>query len=325
MRAADVIDGLRDLTTRASSSPAFQTVIGRSTCLDMGWTDKTLASKMLASGGVDCYQVTKDMVPLVQMAAESLDETDAFRIDFAPGPAGLVQFEHPIEVVDIRERIMHVSWIRWGVAQGNRCWAIAFADSSQPDEVNLELHEKVDPELLAALGRWRYTGVSVVRDGALLTLMDADTRAHSRAVKDGLVQRDPSRERSHDEQLARVLKALWLLMGQKVGETSTQHLDRASAKRAKRLSLPTSVTVVELRQPRGVKAKGEESGGSVDWSVRWMVRGTFQWRQCSEQHPFAERYEKGFRARVWVGPYAKNADRDDLPWKQGDKVYQLKR
>lgn len=327
MRATDVIDGYRDLHTRVTTNRFFQRMIAASSKLDMHWTDD-LAVTLLSRDVVECFQVTKDMVPLVQMAAESLDESDQFRIDFAPAQEGFAQFERPIEIVDIRERVMHVSWVRWGVANqgehGSVCWAMAFGDAAYPDEVNLELEGQVGPDELRDLGRWRYTGMTATTDGELLTLMDADTRAYARDVKDGLVEHDPSRERHHDEQLARILKALWLLMGQQVGEVTTQNLDRAGAKRARRLNLPTSVTVVELRRPKSLEVKKEESA-NVEWGYRWMVKGSFQWRACSEHHPLAEPYEKGHRARVWVSPYAKNADRDDLPWKMGEKVYVLKR
>lgn len=324
MRAADVVDGFRDLHTRITTNPTFARVVSFSADLDMHWpAGQDLAVQLLSRSEVECFQVGSNMVPLVQLAAESLDVTDTFRLDFAPAREGFVQFERPVTVVDLRGRTMNISWIRWGVAQPGTFWAIAFSDTSAPDEVSLtDLPD--DRGLVESLGRWRYTGTTSTRDGAYLTLMDDQTRAYVRAVKDGESPAGPARpaSASNDHQMLRLLKALWLLMAQQVGEVSTRELDRSAAKRARRLSLPTSVTVVELRRPAG---HGDPTGAGRDFAVRWIVKGHFAWRACSAEHALAEPYEKGWRARVWIGSYVKNADRDDLPWAMGTKVVQLVR
>lgn len=322
MRATDVVDGLRDLQERVRSQPYFKQVIEKSASLDVHDLQEGQVSWLLAKDGVECFQVTANMVPLVQMAAESLDTSDTFRVDFAPAHEGFVQFETPLKVYDIRNKVLHVSWLRWGT-QGDLAWVVAFADSRQPDEVNLEVAEEVPEDILRSLGHWRWSGMNLVQDGEHLTLMGEADRAHARRVKAGEEPLGSTEYVIHDEQVPRFLKALWLLMAQEVGEVSARALDRAGAKRARRLNLPTSVTVIELRRPKGMHLNEEGEGGR-EYAYRWMVKGHFAWRACSEKHPLAEAYEKGWRVRVWISPYTKNADRDDLPWKMGEKIYVLK-
>jgi hypothetical protein len=284
------------------------------------------------------FQVTANMVPLVQVASECFTEEDTFRKDFAPVARGFVQFEVPVTILDVRSTTLHVSWMYWDMEQE---FVAAWADSRWPDGAYRVLEQEVgrESELLMSdltrlVGhRWQWTGLQHVGDNRRLVLMAEEAQEFfstmpANAYADEWAESHDWHGNTEDTQLLRILKALWVLMAQRSGEVHTRALDRAGAKRAKRakrLQLPTEVTVIELRAPAAGPDEHQIDGEGRKFHVRWMVRGHYVWRHCSEHHPLAEPYEKGWRCRVFIHPYAKLAGRIDLPWRMGEKIYRLQR
>jgi hypothetical protein len=85
--------------------------------------------------------------------------------------------------------------------------------------------------------------------------------------------------------VARWLKALWTISGQRISEASDIRPDRPRLRRAQRVGLlePT-VRVISLR--RSEHTPRDSSDAPVDWSHRWIVSGHWrnQWRPSVQQH-----------------------------------------
>lgn len=343
MRPSEVLDALGDFRQRLDN-PEFMRYIASVAAVrraDPRLIEITHGAFEHMIIGMQCFQVTKNMAPLVQVAAECFSNEDTFRFDHAPTPRGLVQFETPLLFPDIRGELLGISWLFWDVTQPMPV-AVAFLDRSHTDSGSERFKEEIAGHPVdQAIGKWFWSSVQVLDDGRVLSVLTEEQRrsyAEELPLDDYLhllrsdveyvkAREDRAMKKAgvgHDSTLPRVLKALWILMAQRAGQVTTYGVDRAATKRAKRLHLPTEVTVIELRAPEVSHDQHHESEHR-DWRFRWMVRGHFAWRHCSEHHPLAEPYEKGWRCRVYLHPYAKNADDVTKPWKMGEKVYQLKR
>lgn len=112
-----------------------------------------------------------------------------------------------------------------------------------------------------------------------------------------------------------------MMLGQTVTSVEPHEFDRRTARRVRRMGLPGRVTVVRLRRVKD--ANRYEGETLVEWANRWIVKGHWAWRHCGQDHPRAQPYEKGWRARCWVAPYVKGPP--DLPLRQTEKVYALVR
>jgi hypothetical protein len=86
--------------------------------------------------------------------------------------------------------------------------------------------------------------------------------------------------------VAKWLKALWTISGQRISEVSDSRPDRSRLRRAQRVGLleDSKVRVVSLRRPEHTPRDG--TGAHVDWSHRWIVSGHWrnQWRPSVRQH-----------------------------------------
>lgn len=120
----------------------------------------------------------------------------------------------------------------------------------------------------------------------------------------------------------RFVAALFGLLNQVIVDVSEAEVDRATARRITRKNLPVRVQTVKLRRKTRVGGDDEPVGdGHVDWKHQWLVRGHWGWRKCRHDHPMAEEYEKGHRARVYVTPHWKGPD--DKPMLISEKVWGL--
>ncbi len=113
-----------------------------------------------------------------------------------------------------------------------------------------------------------------------------------------------------DEYAARMLVAVWLLMGQPIAQHDRPPVQRAAAKRALRAGLTTDLTVITLRQPR--HPDGDEPA-SREYHRRWIVRG--HWRRI----PTPEAPQRV----TWVHGYVKGPA--DAPLVVTDRVTVLAR
>jgi hypothetical protein len=282
----------------------------------------------------DAYRVTEDMCAMLLYAAAKLDTSDRFDKDMAPTPWGFVRFEKGLPIQEARGRQMLAHWLTWGPV--TRQVTNAFGQTSEvpgillswwndtriPDQVQHELMSQVDGKAYAAksqeVGHFGFVGCDIVRHGSSLgrnitPLTDEDR---------GILLSEGVLEPSDMTNTLRYAYALWFLLNQTIVETAEEHVPRAAAKMVGRMKIPGRVSVIQLRRKSHRRSEGETH---VEWAHRWLVRGHPAWRKCGPDHPLAQPHEGGYRARVWISPYMKNAERTDLPIIQTQKVYNLNR
>lgn len=288
------------------------------------------------------YRVTHDMSLLVQHAASTLDETDTFMHDLAPSDFGIVLFERPLPIYDVRGQEMLVHWMVWGKAairlggvSGVGSVSYWFNDMRlNPDEVQQRLWGEYGHAADRYTGRWGFIGADIyptgVSVGPVLETVEGKAEA---ALRDEGVEPQPFTN------TIRYLHALWLLLGQSVSTSEDEWVRRTAFRRAQRLGIQPRVTVIRLRRNEGNRHEGESL---VDWSHRWLVRGHPRWQPYGERavdhehilgpveavngHSVKRCQVSGcghYVARIWIAPYVKGPD--DKPLRFTEHVYDLVR
>lgn len=288
------------------------------------------------------YRVTDDMSLLVQHAASKLDETDVFSPDLAPSEAGIVFFERPLPIRDVRGRILLMHWLVWGKIRveisGRHHVGVAgywFNDHQlAPDVIAKELLDKYGDSMWRDGGRWGFIGADIFRSGDPVGGEFEDVPDAQRAII--LAQGD---EPVPFTNTMRYVHALWMLLGQTVTTTQDEWVRKTAFKRAQQLGLPGRVTVIRLRRSEGNRHEGESL---INWSHRWLVRGHPRWQQYGPQvsdhdhvlgpvmvvngHSTKYCQVSGcehYVARIWIAPYVKGPD--GKPLKFTEHVYDLAR
>ena len=231
------------------------------------------------------YNVTEDMTSLVQHMAGELDETDQFDLRMAPTGCGLVHFDRPLPIIDVRGRTMLCHWLLWGPVAVNTgghgtrygCALTTFNDNAYPDEVfvadEAENDEKYNALRRAVLGRWAWIGADLV-DATGGDLGPAETLP-GEAQRENLIRQGVTPVAATS--VNRYVMALWMLLNQTVTSVTEEEADRAGRRRAARMEIPSRVTVIQLR--RSESAVGREPGESlVQWTHRWLVRRHWRWQ-----------------------------------------------
>lgn len=283
------------------------------------------------------YRVTHDMGALLEVAAASLDEEDQFDGTLAPTPMGIVYFEKPIKVDDLRGHQMLVHWAVWGPADtvGKPGLALSFFNDLyvQADSVwenfaveledlgSKEEREETYQNVRRAMGRWGSTHQMAAANGDPLgpSLVEAHQSQLEKLI--ALGEFTTTTEVKPATNLLRYMHALFLLLNQTIVQTEEEHVERHAAKRARRAGLPGRVTVVQLRRTQAARHEGESL---IEWQHRWVVRGHWRWQYCGPHHPWAQEIEPGkYRARIWIHPYQKGPE--DAPLMIPDKLYSLEK
>lgn len=288
----------------------------------------------------ETFYVAADMVPLVEAAARGLDITDHFEHDLWPAEAGFCWFARPLYMTDLRGRRTSIRAISWSrrLPDNQRdspgTLVTEYADLDDPkDEISVQTWaDGLGDGLRTGMGRLQMFALAWCPDGGRVGPVEVPmtdeeveeyARQHAEAnqgYSEDLDRQFPIIRRSDNTQ--RFYLALILLLGQEVTRTEQVNAERPVARRARRIGLPPRVTVITLR--RTVEDDTEYVGPrSVEWSRRWLVRGKWQWRHCGPEHPLAEPYEKGYRARVFVRGHVKGPA--DKPLIVTDRVYALRR
>lgn len=270
----------------------------------------------------EVYRVTPDMSSMVEFAASQLDDTDEIDTSLAPTQCGMVRFDQPLPVKDIRGKTMLINWLVWGPFRDlerkpvTAVWA--FNDPrSTPDDTHRELtslalaesgQDHVD-RYLDMIGRYATVGCQFLYNGEPLGPML--TEGSSRHREEVLAEGDQTFPGTNT---TRYIHALWLLLNQTVTKVEEEGVDRAARKRAEKMRLPSKVTVIRLR--REVSTLGREPGESqVQWQHRWIVRGHWRWQACGPG--------RTERKRIWINPFVKGPE--SAPFVQSEKVYSLER
>lgn len=277
------------------------------------------------------YRVTEDMSLLIKHAADALNEEDTWDHSQAPTGTGLVRFDKPLELQDIRGRMLKIHWMTWGPALSESSTGqpvgitlmTFWNDSWDSDEVGDEYGREilgVDADVLTTvMGRWRWIGATYYQDGKSLgpqmMELDPDVARTQRLINEG-VELTP-----HTNQ-GRYAYALWLMLNQTITQVEIEEPDRAGRRRAEKMKIPPRVTVIKLRRTKGVdRAEGESL---VEWNRRWVVRGHWRWQHCGPHYLGAVEVDEGkYRCRIWIAPHIKGPD--DKPLIGTEKVYSLER
>lgn len=338
MRPSEVLDAHVDLMTRLGD-PTFDRIVNALGEFEFGRSGGMLhkqgttpIAQILKSAlpVAHTFRVTHDMSMLVEHAASTLDDLDRFDSRLAPTGVGFVALDRPLRVVDMRGKIMLIHYLIWGPVASNMgpsTMVVCFNDQwHEPDEVAqamLMAQDGFTPEAVeayrSAAGRWATVGMSAFFNDQRLGPQVAmpSPAAQAQLIAEGDTPHPGTN-------IIRYVHALWLLMEQTVARVEKEPVDRPAKRRAKKMSLPGTVTVIRLRRESGAPRQPGES--NVEWAHRFVVRGHWRWQAVSEHHPLAQEVEPGkFRARIWINPFVKNAHRTDLPFKQTEKVYSLER
>lgn len=274
------------------------------------------------------YRVTADMCTLLHHAAESLDDSDRTDLTLPPTKTGMVRFDVPVDIYDVRGRKMQAHWLIWGPVltqyggQATPAEALLltwFNDNDFPDEVGRPMAPpEWDPdEMQRVMGRWNWIGSEIVLPDVTLGPSRITTPEH---VKEE-VRKDGDEPAEDTTNLIRYSHALWLMLNQTITKIDTEHPDRAGRRRAEKRKIPAQVQVIRLR--RTTYPERAEGESHVEWQHRWFVRGHWAWRNCSAYLDGAQPYEKGYRRRVYIAGYVKGDE--SLPLVITDKVYSLDR
>lgn len=362
MRPSQVLDNHADLLTRLQAYDGFARYLGYAAYADASANSPSrydvddaqtrnfvAAIKTAATGAARTaldYQVTEDMSLLVQHAANTLDETDRFFRSMPPSQSGLVFFERPLQMHDVRGKTMLVHWGLWGpvtTSGGPGLMVLLFNDRLvEPDEAwtsdSMTVHRDGTPYTAEEeergdylLGRWGYCGVEIMFDGQVIgpALQDPGEATMRRLYEEGVAPHQGTNP-------GRLMHALWLMLGQTITAATEQRGDRPARRRMARMRLPGYVTVVALRHAKHARQEGESQ---VEWAHRWVVRGHPRWqprgKRLTDTHPHRYTYISGTTQacqvegcdhtleRIWIEPYVKGPE--GLPLRQSNKLYRLQR
>lgn len=326
MHPSQVIDCHADLLTRLETVPRFRQYTEAVFRADLDaderarpeHVDRNARAMLEATArharAAYAYRVTVDMSVLVQHAAAQLADDDTFDRTLAPTGCGLVRFDRPLPLVDVRGRTMLISWILWGpIATTTGTTPVPatlvsmWNDShTHPDGVALP---DVGEEILRDIGRWSWVGAVWATEGREMgpALYEVPEAAKAEIRAEGDVPVDASTNP------LRYVHALWLLLGQTVATVEEEVPDRAARRRAGRMGIPDQVSVIRLRRAEGAhRADGESL---VEWSHRWVVRGHWRNQPCGEG--------RSETRRIWIAPHVKGPE--GAPLVVTDKVYDLAR
>lgn len=267
------------------------------------------------------FYVDPDMQPLIEHAANRLDGTDVFHSNLAPTECGFAYFPAGIRTFDVRGRSTIVHALVWhpAVSDDGTSGTLLhyFNDASREADSYAAEAIETEPAFTRMMGRWHPIDWDFLAEGQRVgppVQIPSEEQAAAYA-EDGI-------EPLPTPNLLRHWYAYWLLMDQTIVQVSEVEPDRKTLRRAKRMNLPSRVTVIQLR--RVDDDREYEGSTAVEWSHRWYSRGYWAWRPCSSRHALAvEQPDGSFRARVWNRGSIKGPK--DRPLVVTDKVYALVR
>lgn len=343
---AQVLDCQGDLLMRADAGPSaifgrymvemMEARMGRSAG-NLQYLLPALASA-IRSG--EAFYVTEDLATEAQRRARDEDrmpDSRPFDRNEPPTQTGFCYIEGGLRTREMRsatERSHLVVWgpvrVRTEYGEETTTGVWSFNDMLDPDETMAALDEVTLARIRKEIGRWSLVDVKMMFQDEQLGPVEirpdaemlAQLRAGELAKPSHITQSEGYRSIPDDDadcwwdNGGRHVVALWDLFNESVNVVThgNAHLDRATARRAKRMNLPGRVTVVKLR--RAKYPEHEWLGPHrVDWSHRWIVR----------RHKRMQPYGPGrsLRREIWIEAHEKGPH--DKPMIQTAKVYRLDR
>lgn len=262
----------------------------------------------------ELFYVSGDMLRLA-VAAEASLPGFALMPEDLPADFGFIVFEQPLDVVapgpdEHETAVCAASWGRWHEVPSDwphgGLWITWYIDTARTADSMVRVG-KADHEAAAAM-RGRY--------GCLMIELESPQPFSPEALNVW----DQQRQAPASYQQARldsavhwvgVLKTIWLLMGQTIGQVETVRPNRAALRRMMRARVtPAPVRVITLRRLAGC------GSGDTDreYHHQWIVRGHWrqQWYASRQVH-----------RPVWIAPHIKGPE--GAPLLGGEKVYALQR
>lgn len=361
MRPNEVLDAQIDLIDRLGTG-GFRKYIGDWAAAEFEWTggqpspglDQFLRNHARAAYA---YRVTHDMSLLIEQMAAELDDTDRFTRDLLPTGCGIVCFDRPLPIHDIRGRVMLAHWLVWGPTEVQtrrrpgdpfeKKSAIVFWSFNdrwrQLDEVEVEFESSgrkdLGPEAMdqyiRAIGRWAPCGTTIAWEQMPVgsKILEPSEKHRAEVLADGVTPVSGTNT-------LRYIQALLMLLNQTIVSISDEEPNRPARRRAQRMNIPAKVSVIALRRSETpYRAEGESL---VEWSHRWLSRAHWRWqrygpRKSDHVHEYGPvRVEQGglvrrcqhsgcenYEARISVRESIKGPA--DKPLVITDKVYDLRR
>jgi hypothetical protein len=249
----------------------------------------------------ELFHITGQMTDLVKVSSTSLPEFTLTPADL-PSPFGFIYFADPVQTIDYSLQgggIAPVVAMSWGPWKGSQwpdggVWVTTYTDTWAT------LASGVDQ------GHIVPATAELVRKSMPPLSIDNECQIPFSVEPIG---EDPQ----GGNELVRIIRSTWLLMGQSISQTEILSPDRALRRRFQRQGKePPSVRVISLRRPR--RSDGDDDSNGRDYSHQWIVRG--HWRQ--QWYPSVNDHRP-----VWIAPHIKGPE--GAPLLGGDRVYSLKR
>lgn len=256
-----------------------------------------VAAQRAAAFGENFF-VSTDMCELVEFSARMLDATDTCDIKLMPSKSGFCVFEKPLEITDVRGTVLKINAILWCLvvekSGGLRALVHMWNDEYRtPDEAaEFNMHSEADRlERMEIIGRWGYIGMWPYDDGEPLKdeLTDLSEEVARRYEYEGL-------EPQPVTNIARLVHALWLMLGQTIVRSDKEEGDKRQERSMKWMDLPNEVTVIQLRR---TESKPREGESIVEWKHRWITRGHWRWQ------PYKDETGEWIRKRIWIHAFIK--------------------
>jgi hypothetical protein len=338
VRPSQVLDYRADLIDRLGSQQYvaylgnFLASLGRTDPdkrTRQAWVESAPAfAKNMALGlrASEVYHVQAEMMSVLKAAASELDGLDYLVHDRLLSEQGFLVFDHPWLTKEVTGKTVSYSALQWshtsfegeaGSTPG--IWVFYYTDIDDPnDEVSQTLFEGKSREEIWDLGRYHMSHCQFLayeqRVGPAEIMTPDDYRTLFGYRQDEVVAKTPND--------ARLMVALFRLLGQVLVEVKDAPIERAASRRARKANLPARVQTVKLRRKEiRYLNEGDHESGHIDWQHSWIVRGHWAWRKCGSEHVLAEPYEKGYRARIYVAPYLKGPE--GKPLVITEKVFDL--
>lgn len=262
------------------------------------------------------YRVSADMVTMIEHAASQLENTDCFTQSLLPTPAGIVRFDRPLVLIDVRGNQMLIHAMTWGPAlvkypnglKNTTLFSMWNDPTTQTDVYSQQAIEMFGAQPYYELcGRWSFIGSDIVKEGTRVGSRVIDPHKHNLVAADDV-------DAAEFTNVFRYFVAFLMLLKQKVVRQITETPTRGSRRRAQRAGIEsTDVTTIDIRRssPDEPSVGGT---GTVEWSRRWVVRG--HWRNA--------KVGKGRQEveRVWVTGHVKGPQ--DKPLIVSTKIYDVK-
>jgi len=265
-----------------------------------GWRRLTARqAAAMTQSSVPAYFMSKEIVRVIEDAADGLPDVFSLLPDDMPTPTGFLFIEGGMEVPKLG--VTHA---------GERPWdAFAWRHNTEPVGVTLPATS------------FRQAGISKGRaglammdfctsDGSNLYPVDVTAWPWGMSLADKSIeaadgQMDIHTEAERDEmvvvyeRMMRLYATAFMFMRQKILVPYRQQTSRAERRRAKKEGRePEDVFVIRLRA-REARVRAAESTQTTEWARRWIVRG--HWR--NQWYPSLNMHQP-----KWIGPYIKGPD-----------------